>query len=183
MEPREVADRYTAIAEGLGARVAGCTTAAWGVSTPCPEWTVRDILEHVVGVHRSVLALLDDPAADPEAGEDAAAAWKTVTAAVRQALRDPGRATRIVSPRFGEMPFEDLVSRMVCSDTLVHTWDLARATGQDERLDEHAVAVAWTWMQPAGDTLRASGAFGPAVEPPVGADTQTKLLCFLGRTV
>ena len=38
-------------------------------------------------------------------------------------------------------------------------------------------------MQPAGETLRTSGAFGPAVEPPEGADTQTKLLCFLGRTV
>ena len=183
MEPREVADRYTTIAEGLNARVAGCAATDWAASTPCPEWTVRDILEHVVGVHRVALALLDEAAAEPDAGEDAAAAWQTVTTAMREVLRDPERATRIVSPRFGDMPFEDLVSRMVCSDTLVHTWDLARATGQDERLDEHAVAVAWTWMQPAGETLRASGAFGPAVEPPDGADTQTKLLCFLGRVV
>jgi uncharacterized protein (TIGR03086 family) len=183
MEPREVAARYTAIAEGLDARVAGCTAAGWGASTPCPEWTARDILEHVVGVHRGVLALLDEPAADPDAGEDVTAAWQTVTAAMREALRDPGRATRIVSPRFGDMPFEDLVSRMVCSDTLIHTWDLARATGQDERLDDHAVTVAWTWMEPAGENLRASGAFGPPVEPPAGADTQTKLICFLGRRV
>jgi uncharacterized protein (TIGR03086 family) len=183
MESREVADRYTVIAGGLDARIAGCTVADWSAATPCPEWTARDILEHVVSVHRIALALLHEPAADPETGEDAGAAWKTVTVAMRDALRDPERATRVVTPRFGDMPFEDLVSRMVCSDTLVHTWDLARATGQDERLDERAVEVAWTWMQPAGDTLRASGAFGPAVEPPAGADTQTKLLCFLGRAV
>jgi len=182
MEPREVADRYTAIAEGLDARVAGCTTAAWGVSTPCPEWTVRDILEHVVGVHRSVLALLDDPAADPEAGEDAAAAWKTVTAAVRQALRDPGRATRIVSPRFGDMPFEDLVSRMVCSDTLVHTWDLARATGQDETLDAQKCTVMLEGMLPMDEMLRQSGQYGPRVDVPDDADPTTKLMAFVGRT-
>ena len=161
MEPREVADRYTTIAEGLNARVAGCAATDWAASTPCPEWTVRDILEHVVGVHRVALALLDEAAAEPDAGEDAAGAWTTVTTAMRQVLRDPERATRIVSPRFGDMPFEDLVSRMVCSDTLVHTWDLARATGQDEHLDEHAVAVAWTWMQPAGETLPRVGRVRP----------------------
>jgi uncharacterized protein (TIGR03086 family) len=63
----------------------------------------------------------------------------------------------------------------------VHTWDLARAADQDELLDAHAVEYAWTWMQVAGDGLRASGSFGPAVPPPAGADTQTRLLCFLGR--
>ena len=97
MEPREVADDYAAIAEGLDARVAGCTAADWAASTPCPDWTVRDLLEHVVGVHRIALALLDEAAASPEAGEDAGAAWKTVTTAMRQAVRDPERATTVSS--------------------------------------------------------------------------------------
>jgi uncharacterized protein (TIGR03086 family) len=79
------------------------------------------------------------------------------------------------------MPFEDLPSRVACSDALVHTWDIARATGQDEQLDGAAVEFAWTWMEPAGERLRASGDFGPAVEPPPGANLQTRLLCFLGR--
>jgi len=86
----------------------------------------------------------------------------------------------VVTP-FGDMPFEDLASRVVCSDTLVHTWDLARATGQDEQLDTAAVAFAWTWMKPAGERQRASGDFGPAVEQPAAPDTQARLLCFLGR--
>ena len=86
----------------------------------------------------------------------------------------------MVTP-FGEMPFEDLASRVVCSDTLVHTWDLARATGQDERLDVAAMEFAWTWMEPAGARLRASGDFGPPVDPPPEADIRVRLLCFLGR--
>jgi hypothetical protein len=63
------------------------------------------------------------------------------------------------------------------------SWDLARSTRQDEGLDRHAVEFAWTWMQVAGDNLRASGSFGPAVPPPDDADPQTRLLCFLGRDV
>ena len=103
---------------------------------------------------------------------------------MRQALRDPGRATRIVSPSFGDMPFEDLVSRMVCSDTLVHTWDLARAR---QVRTSTSTNTRWRWPGPGcsrpARPCAGSGVFGPAVEPPDGADTQTKLLCFLGRAV
>src|SRR5262249_44705572 len=114
---------------------------------------------------------------------DPVASWHEVTAMMQSALRDEVLATSVVSPRFGDMPFEDLVSRMVCSDTLVHTWDLSRATGQDEQLDPGAVAYAWTWMHVAGDTPRASGSSGRGGPPPADADTQPRLLCFLGRAV
>ena len=184
MEPREVADRYTTIAEGLNARVAGCAATDWAASTPCPEWTVRDILEHVVGVHRVALALLDEAAAEPDAGEDAAGAWTTVTTAMRQAVRDPERATRIVSPRFGDMPFEELVSRMVCSG---HSGPrLGPGPGhRSGRAPRRTRGGGGVDLDAAGgrDPARVRALFGPAVEPPDGADTQTKLLCFLGRTV
>jgi uncharacterized protein (TIGR03086 family) len=182
-DSREIARRYRAIADGMDARVDGCHDDDWAAATPCPGWTVRDVLVHVAGVHRHALAALDSGAPEPIRSEhDPVTAWRDASAAMRDVLRDPDRATRTITSRYGEMPFEDLVSRMVCSDTLVHTWDVARATGQDERLDADAVAVAWTWMQTAGDRLRASGAFGPPVTPPAGdADVQTLLLCFLGR--
>jgi uncharacterized protein (TIGR03086 family) len=183
MSRREVATRYAAIADGMSLRVDACVD--WSAPTPCPGWTALHIVSHVVGVHRSALSLLDD-SSRPEPVDDAdavVAAWRAASASMLASLEDAERATRVVSPRFGDMPFEDLASRMVCSDTLVHTWDLARATRQDEGLDVSAVEYAWTWMQVAGDNLRASGSFGPAVPPPDGADTQTRLLCFLGRAV
>jgi len=114
-------------------------------------------------------------------GSDLLATWRDTSAAMLGALRDRARASKVVVTPFGEMPFEDLASRVACSDTLVHTWDLARAAGQDEQLDAGAVELAWEWMEPAGERLRASGDFGPAVEPPPHADVQTRLLCFLGR--
>jgi uncharacterized protein (TIGR03086 family) len=136
----------------------------------------------VIGVHRLISTMLDggDVEAVP-AGADLVSTWREASASMLGALRDRARATKIVVTPFGEMPFEDLASRVVCSDTLVHTWDLARSTGQDEQLDAAAVEFAWTWMEPAGERLRASGDFGPAVEPPPAANLQTRLLCFLGR--
>jgi uncharacterized protein (TIGR03086 family) len=81
------------------------------------------------------------------------------------------------------MSFEQLVGRMLCSDTLVHTWDLSRATGQGEQLDPAAVQVTVEWITPLDERIRVSGGFGPKVDPPPGADAQTTLLCFLGRRV
>ena len=80
-------------------------------------------------------------------------------------------------------PLQDLIGRLLCSDTLVHTWDLARATGQAEQLDAPAVTYAFTMLAPADEQLRGPGSFGPKIEPPAGADEQTRFLCFLGRRV
>jgi hypothetical protein len=76
-----------------------------------------------------------------------------------------------------------MVGRILSSDVLVHTWDLARAVGGDETLDQDAVAQAYKGLQPMDAMLRQPGVFGPKVEPPEGADLQTEFLCFLGRTV
>jgi uncharacterized protein (TIGR03086 family) len=178
----EVADRYARIAAGFTTRLERCSDEQWVSPTPCSEWTTGDIATHVIGVHRRILAMLEGGDVEGSADDiDLLALWREASDAMLAALRDRARATKVVVTPFGEMTFEDLASRVVCSDTLVHTWDLARATGQDERLDAAAVEFAWTWMEPAGDRLRASGDFAAAVEPPADADLQTRLLCFLGR--
>jgi hypothetical protein len=67
-------------------------------------------------------------------------------------------------------------------DLLIHSWDLARATGGDERLDPEAVAAALEGFKPLDEVLHSSGnVFGPKVEPPPNTDLQTELLCFAGR--
>lgn len=57
------------------------------------------------------------------------------------------------------------------------------ATGQDERLDPAGVANAFATLKSFGDGIRRPGAFGPAVEPPAGADEQTQFICYCGRPV
>jgi len=180
----EVAARYTRVADGFGARVRGVTPAQWSGPTPCAEWTVRDLVGHVVSVHRQ-LAEGRDPSAPPApaADGDLVAAWADATAAVQAVLADPDRAAAPAGGRFAPMPLEELIGRLLCIDTVVHTWDLARATRQDERLDAVAVSVAFEGIRPADEAIRGAGGFGPKIDPPPGADEQTRFLCFLGRSV
>lgn len=66
-------------------------------------------------------------------------------------------------------------------DVLIHTWDLARATGLDEQLDADEVALLLSRMQPMDEMMRKGSAFGPKVEVPADADVQTQLIAFTGR--
>ncbi len=63
-----------------------------------------------------------------------------------------------------------------------HTWDLARATGQDERLDPEGVSTALTFLVPIDEAIRRPGGFAAKIDPPAGADEQTRLLNFCGRS-
>jgi uncharacterized protein (TIGR03086 family) len=178
----EVSERYARVAAGFGERVAGVTDEAWTAPTPCTAWTVRDLVGHVVAVHRTVGAGLDASSPPPPATDtDLARAWATATAEIAAALSDPGRAAAPVSGRFTPMPLEELIGRLLCIDTVVHTWDLARATGQNEQLDAAAVAVAFAGIRPADEAIRGPGGYGPKLEPPPGADEQRRFLYFLGR--
>jgi uncharacterized protein (TIGR03086 family) len=159
-------------------------TSAWSRPSPCAEWTVRDVVAHVVAVHRHVVAGLDastppPPATDP----DLVAAWTAASLEVDAALADPEHAAAPVTGRFAPMPLADMIGRLLCSDTLVHTWDVARATGQDEQLDPAGVAYAFAMLLPNDEAIRGPGSFGPKIEPPPDADEQTRFLCFLGRRV
>lgn len=97
-------------------------------------------------------------------------------------LDDPATAERVLAnPHLGEVPLPEAVDRFYTADVFMHTWDLARATGQDERLDEDRCRELYEGMVPLDDVLRASGQYGPKVPVPDDADVQTKLLGFIGR--
>jgi uncharacterized protein (TIGR03086 family) len=182
MTGSEVAERYSRIAAGFGARLDALAAHDWASPTPCTEWTVKDLVGHVVAVHRHVVAGLDASSPPPPATDaDLVRAWRAATADVEAVLEDPERAAAPVSGRFAPMPVGDLIGRLLCSDTLVHTFDLARATGQSEQLDPGAVSYAFEMLLPADDGIRGAGSFGPKIEPPEDASEQTRFLCFLGR--
>jgi uncharacterized protein (TIGR03086 family) len=81
----------------------------------------------------------------------------------------------------GEMPLPVAVDRFYTTDVFMHTWDLARATGQDERLDPQTCAALLAEMVPIEELIRSSGQYGPPVPVPSDADAQTRLLGFIGR--
>lgn len=81
----------------------------------------------------------------------------------------------------GKSTFAGAVDQIVTNDVFFHTWDLARATGLDERLDPEEVHRLFVGMEPYDEMLRTSGHYGPKVEVPADSDEQTKLLAFIGR--
>jgi uncharacterized protein (TIGR03086 family) len=175
---REVAGRFTALVEAVP------DDATWQRRSPVPEWTARDVVRHLVDWFPDFLAggagitLPQGPGVD----DDPAAAWRTMSDAVQALLDDPTSGEKVLTnPYIGEVPLPEAVSRFFTADVFMHTWDLARATGQDEALDPGRCAQLLDGMQPLDDLLRSSGQFGPRVDVPDDADVQTRLLAFIGR--
>ena len=105
-------------------------------------------------------------------------------AGVESVLADPDRAGSIVETPMGEMPFEVVMGQFGCMDLLVHTWDLARATGGDERIDADAANRGLRSAQAHGrDAPWPRHVQARPSSLPAGADAQTRLLSFLGRQV
>lgn len=81
----------------------------------------------------------------------------------------------------GHFSVENAIATLCLGDILVHTWDLARATGLDETLDPDEVHGMYVGILSMDEVLRQSGHYGPRVEVPDDADEQTKLIAFTGR--
>ena len=178
----EVSDRYATIAAGFTARVENVPAARWSAPTPCTEWAVRDLVAHVITAHRRTNSLLTGTQATPvDLDGDLPAQWAAETEAIQDAIGDEARAATIVRGLFGDQPFESVVSGLLCTDTLVHTWDLARATSQDERLDPDAVAMSMSFAAKIDEGMRRPGGFAAKIDPAPDADDQTRFLNFCGR--
>ncbi len=81
----------------------------------------------------------------------------------------------------GEMPLDQLIGMIMTSDTLIHTWDLAKAAGVDVSLDPELAEGAYNGLLPVDAMVRSDTIFGPKLDTPEDADIQTKLLRFTGR--
>ncbi len=182
LEPTATPELYGRIAHHFGQLLDGCPADGWSAPSPCPGWTARDVAAHVVRNHRRALAGLDRSSfAAPGPDEDVRAAWRAATDGIRDALADPGLAATGMGEEFGSITFAGFIRRMACADTLIHSWDFARATGQDETLDADGISVATEMLMPEDDRIRMPGAFGGRITAPDDADPQTRLLNFLGR--
>ena len=96
-------------------------------------------------------------------------------------LEDPARRDEEYDGRLGRSTFGRAVDGFVCFDLVVHRWDLARATGQDETIDPGDVARVQAQVDVMGDVMRANGVVGPALDAGPDASAQDRLLAALGR--
>lgn len=178
----DVQDSYRVVSSGFDAAVRAVTPDKWGAQSPCEQWTARDVVAHVVEGHRGVIAEATGGQSEPlGADEDARQAWEQASRAIDEITGDPQVVAKEVDGPTGRMPVGQIIGRFVNMDVLVHTWDLARTIGADERLDEESVRRAYEALKPMDAMIRQPYVFGPKLDPPMGADVQTEFLYFLGR--
>ncbi len=178
----EISERYRRVAGQTTQRAAAVADGAWESPSPCEGWVARDVVRHMVEwMPAFFLGASVEVPTIPSVDEDPAGAWEVLDGAIQAALDDPQIAAREFDMRAGRYRVDDAVATFCLGDVLVHTWDLARATGLDETLDAGEVHQLFAGMEPIDELLRTSGHFGPRVDVPADADEQTKLIAFTGR--
>lgn len=172
----------------FGRRVEKVGDGQWGRPTPCDDWDVSALVNHLVNENRwapelmagKTIADVGDRLDGDLLGDDPKGAWRGSMAAAVTAFAEPDALDRTVHLSFGDTPASEYLSQLV-TDLTVHAWDLAAAIGDDDALDAALVAFVWDLWRPREEMVRAAGVFGDAVEVTEDADKQTRLLAFLGR--
>ena len=180
----EISERYRRVAAGMSRRVTAVPDAAWSNPSPCSGWDARDVIRHMVEwmpdllVAGAGIELQSGPSVD----DDPVAAWQCLTDSIQTVLDDPQTAAaRFSHPQAGDHSVPEAIAMFFLGDVLIHTWDVARATGGDEALDADEVHRMLSGIEPYDEILRTSGQYGPRVAVPDDADEQAKLIAFMGR--
>ena len=180
--------RFTAAVAEFGGRVRAIRADQWSAPTPCTEWDVRALVNHLVGELRwmppllagQTIAEVGDRLDGDLLGSDPMGAWTSSVQEAVAAVGQPGALDRLVHLSYGDTPATDYVAE-VAADLTVHAWDLARGIGAGEQLDP--ALVRWIYPQ-AKEKLSPAGVpgyFGPAVPISDSDSDQVKLLALYGR--
>ncbi|HXX91893.1 MAG TPA: TIGR03086 family metal-binding protein [Acidimicrobiales bacterium] len=172
--------------------VKGTEPSQLGLPSPCTEWTVRDVINHITGGSTMFAVCVEEGSvpddllgklmAGDNLGDDYVGAWEAASSRAIAAFEAPGALDKMVKLPFGEMP-AGVALNIAVFDVLTHAADIANATGQtidDTALVETALEVG---HQMIGPELRVPGVFDPEQSAPEGAPPTVRLLAFAGRKV
>ncbi len=169
--------------------LANVTADQLDLDTPCKDWKVRNLIDHMVGGQlwacNGVQGTTMTDTGEGSADGDFVALFDQAATANLAAFDEDGALARTVNPGFGDMPAAALMG-LSTMDTFAHSWDLARATGQDSDLaPELASALLEQSRSTVPDAYRSEegSIFGPEQAAPDGASAADQLAAFLGRTV
>jgi len=178
------ADAFTATANQL-------TNDDWSRPTPCTDWDVGRLVDHVVGGNRFTTFILAGLSAESAMrstnasfanDSSRARAVSDSMSAQRAAFRQPGALERVCHHVAGDLPAARILGFRI-TDLTLHRWDLARATGMDEGIDDRLVEAVWADMGPYADDIAAIGQFGSGPTGIVGdaAPLAVRMLDLSGR--
>jgi uncharacterized protein (TIGR03086 family) len=147
--------------------------------TPCREFTVRGVLQHMIGgATLFAAAYRQETPSEPDLS-DVLAGFGPAMESLFGALTAPGALDQKIAAPFGEVPGEAF-ARYIALDGLIHGWDLATATGQAYNPPDDLVAEIEAYAHQAVDPLRGE-AFSEAVEPAPDATPIERLAAYTGR--
>lgn len=176
------------------ARVHAIGDEQWAVATPDTEWSVADLVAHLIDEHRWAGPLLHGQDLESAGkvvegsrslpvgggvGANLAQEWDEAAIVSAEAFSAPGAFDREVSLSRGATPVGEYAQEMIV-DLVVHSWDLAQAIGYQEPLPEALVSYAYARVAAAGD-MSGSGFFAPPVDVAHGASGIDKLVAATGR--
>jgi uncharacterized protein (TIGR03086 family) len=169
------------------ARVAAVGDDQWERPTPCSEWNVRELVNHVVGEDRWTVPLLEgktiaDVGSDLDGdllGEDPIDATRSAAEAASAIVAEKLPSGGKVHLSYGDEDIEEYI-RQLLADHVIHSWDLAAATGGDESIDPDLVDEVASWFADREELYRSAGAIGPRPEVDDG-DPRAALLVASGR--
>ena len=167
--------------------LAGVRTDQWAAPTPCPEWDVRALTNHIVAGNwwaaelagGRTIADVGDRLDGDVLGDNAVDEYDLSAAAAMAAFERPGAMETPCAVSYGPVPGAVYCGHRII-DVLIHGWDLARATGQSADLDPELVDASLEIVRPQADLLVSSGAFAGGVAADAEGP-QAELLALLGR--
>ena len=176
----------------FGSRLQQVAADQWELPTPCPEWSVNQLVNHMLlgtrmgvqlltGVSREeVMAGLDDDLV--AASSDPMADFEELADKMHAAFAGPGGLQGTVPHPMGDIPRMQFIGFRI-GDYATHAWDLAQAIGADTDLDPGVVQYMWDDIQPMAAMLSQTGMFGDGPSGDVGEDAplQTRYLDLVGR--
>lgn len=162
--------------------------AQWGDQTPCTEWDVRALVNHVTNEDLwgealfggRTIAEVGDAFDGDVLGDDPVGGWERASAGVLARIAEPGTMDRLVDLSRGPTPGRDYAVELF-ADHVMHSWDLAKAIGTADALDPAIVGFAKDWFATVEDSYRRNGSIAERPPVPDEADDQTLFLAMTGR--
>jgi uncharacterized protein (TIGR03086 family) len=168
--------------------VAGVRPDQWGDPTPCTEWTVRDVLNHITNENLwaaelfpgKTIAEVGNRLDGDLLGNNPRAAFDRSVEAARAEVEKPGAMEAATHLSFGDTPGAEY-ARQLFLDLLIHGWDIAKGAGQDAQLEPDLVAACIPVAEQLTAMVGDGGAYGSKLKVDTSVDPQTRLLAILGR--
>jgi uncharacterized protein (TIGR03086 family) len=184
----DIRELHARSVEDFAALVEGVPPDAWGRPTPCSEWDVRALVNHVVGEERWVPPLLDgatiaevgDRFDGDLLGDDPVSSAGDAAKGAIAGFAPDDAMERTVHLSFGDTPASEYAWQLF-ADHLVHGWDLAVASGQQPRLPDDAVDALAQWFDEREDMYRGGGAIAERADVAADAPAADRLLARFGR--